>query len=180
MVGRSFVSLTTDEYDATGRHARQAIQHRRYRMAAMTKASVLSLLAEVDETQAELRRVLRSVPAKRLAQRPASGGWSPVENVRHLLFHEQGLQRLLSPERFSWSPYGLPPPGLAGSPRVGAAGTRPATDIGVVLREWSKIHASVRAGCRNGDATAELERQMQKTLRHLNTHLRIIQRLLRQ
>jgi hypothetical protein len=149
-------------------------------MGAMTKATVLSLLAEVDETQAELRRVLRSVPAKRLAQRPPSGGWSAVENVRHLLFHEQGLQRLLSPERFSWSPYGLPPPGLAGSPRVGAAGTNPTTDMTLVLREWSTIHASVRAGCRKAEASAGLEKQMQKTLRHLNTHLRIIQRLLRQ
>jgi hypothetical protein len=137
------------------------------------------MLAEIDETQAELRRVLRSVPPRRLAQRPASGGWSAVENVRHLLFHEQGLQRLLSPEDFTWSPYGLPPPGLAGSPRVVSAGTRPTTDIDVALRAWARIHGSVRAGCRKADSSPELDKAMQKTLRHLNTHLRIIRRLLR-
>jgi hypothetical protein len=146
----------------------------------MTKESVLSILQEIDDTQAELRRVLRSVSPERLAQRPPSGGWSPVENVRHLLFHEQGLQRLLSPERFTWSPYGLPPPGLAGSPRVEGAGTKPTTDTDVVLSAWAKIHASVRASCRKADASPELQKAMQKTLRHLNTHRRIIQRLLRQ
>jgi hypothetical protein len=138
------------------------------------------MLAAIDETQAELRRVLRSASRRRLARRPASGGWSPVENVRHLLFHEQGLERMVSPERFTWNPLGLPPPGLAGSPRVGSAGTKPTTDIDVALRAWAKVHASVRAGCRKAESSPALEKTLEKTLRHLNTHLRIIKRLLRE
>ena len=146
----------------------------------MTTAPVSLLLAQIEEGQAALRHLLRSVPKKRLAQRPRSGGWSCIENVRHLLFHEQGLERMLAPDGFTYSPFGLPPPGLAGSPRVGATGTKPTTDIDVALRAWAGVHASVRRRCPKARPSPELEKALQKNLRHLNTHVKIIERLLRE
>ena len=47
------------------------------------------LMAELDERRAALYQLLRARKPAALAQRPDSGEWSVVENVRHLLYAEQ-------------------------------------------------------------------------------------------
>jgi hypothetical protein len=99
-----------------------------------------------------------------------------VENVRHLLFHEQGLERLLRDD-FAWSPLGLPPPGLARKEELRPAGSNPSTNIAEVMAGWDAIHRSVKR--RLPDAGPSIALTLQKTLRHLRTHTRIIEQLLR-
>ena len=46
-------------------------------------------LKRIEAAQASLRKMLRAVNPAALNRRPATGAWSAMENVRHLLFAEQ-------------------------------------------------------------------------------------------
>jgi hypothetical protein len=135
------------------------------------------LLAQIEAEQDRLRDLLAARDPSLLARRPANGNWSVVENLRHLLFAEQlHLGRLL-PEPPPFSPFGLTPDGLRDKPQLRPAGTRPSTDASEVLQAWAAAHAAIRRHL--AADTPELRRALHRHLRHLRTHLRLIERLLR-
>jgi hypothetical protein len=142
----------------------------------MTKdADTLAALAQVEDAQAALRRMLRGVKPSRLALRPPSGEWSPMENVRHLIFAEQHHFGESLPRGFRWSSAGAPPPNRTGERRLNSVGSDPATTIDEVFDAWSKVHAVVRARCLD---TGDLARKLEGNLSHVNLHIRAIERLL--
>ncbi len=47
------------------------------------------VLAQIDTSRGQLRALLEGLPDQVITQRPPSGKWSVLENVRHLLFAEQ-------------------------------------------------------------------------------------------
>ena len=61
-----------------------------YAWRVVDKLGNAAVLAAMREHQAELRALLERHEPAILAKRPASGVWSAVENIRHLLFAEQG------------------------------------------------------------------------------------------
>lgn len=135
-------------------------------------------LARIDEARATLIRLVRTVDSRRLARRPPSGKWSPIENVRHLLFAEQShLGRFLK-DGVTWSAFGLPPHNMAGQKQLRVVGTRPTTNLDEVLDAWASVHESVRARCAEGPS--DLEKALQRNLIHLTRHLKTIERLLRE
>jgi hypothetical protein len=135
-----------------------------------------AILTDIDRAQAGLRRLLRSAGRGGLTRRPAAGTWSVMENVRHLLFAEQAhLGRLLPLDR-DVRALGRPLE-LPGQRRMSAVGGRAGEDIGDVLAAWSKLHRAVRTRCVEPDA--ELARALQTNWRHLNAHVKVIERLLR-
>ena len=46
------------------------------------------VLSPIDEARRSLYGRLRAVPPEALSRRTAPGDWSPLENVRHLLYAE--------------------------------------------------------------------------------------------
>jgi hypothetical protein len=135
-----------------------------------------ALFAEFDAERAGLRKLVLSIDDATLNWRPKKGERSILENVRHLLFHEQGLERLLRDD-FAWSPLRLPPPGLAHKEELRPAGSNPSTDLAEVMAGWDAIHRSVKRRLPKADPSIALT--VQKTLRHLRTHTRIIEQVLR-
>jgi hypothetical protein len=135
-----------------------------------------STLRRLDDAQQQLRRLLRGVDPARLTARPPSGNWSVLENVRHLLFVEQAhLGRFLSPP-MPLSRYGKPPEGLSHQPRFQAMSVS-VTDIDVVLRTWRRAHTQVSQSFMK--PSKEMEKALERNLRHLNAHTKVITRLLR-
>ncbi|MCH7697325.1 MAG: DinB family protein [Chloroflexi bacterium] len=65
------------------------------------------LIGGIDEARAGLIAFLRSKDAQALAERPPSGEWSVIENVRHLLFAEQLHVGKFLPNGFEWNRVGL-------------------------------------------------------------------------
>jgi DinB superfamily len=129
---------------------------------------------------------LRSADARVLSERPVSGKWSIIENVRHLLFAEQlHLGRFL-PDGAAWR---LTQRGKAFVIKGGVVvfrrdghqmlaefdGAAPTEDLEEVLRAWDLIHRPIRKAVKatGGDAHYELERN----LKHLRRHVWVIERL---
>lgn len=140
-------------------------------------ADSLATLARIDEAQAALGRLLRSVEPARLDKRPASGEWSAIENVRHLIFAEQHHFAPFLVRGFRWSGVGVPPPNGTGERRLSPVGSDPATSIDEVLDAWAKVHEVVRARCI--EAPGEVAQTLQGNLKHLTAHSETIERLLR-
>jgi hypothetical protein len=141
------------------------------------KASALAALARIEEAQAELRATLRSVDSARLMKRPPSGEWSPMENVRHLLFAEQHHFRRHLPRGFRWSSAGVPPPNRTGERRLSAVGSRPDASIDEVFDAWMKINDVTRGLCNEPDGG--LVTRLEGNLKHVQIHADAIARLLR-
>lgn len=144
--------------------------------AVTDEASTLAALKRVEDAQASLRELLRPVELSRLYQQPPSGEWSPMEQVRHLIFAEQ---HHFSPylKGFRWGSVGVPPPNRTGERRLSAAGSDPAsTSVDEVFDVWAKVHAVVRSRCL--EAPDGLARQLEGNLRHLQLHARVIEGLL--
>jgi hypothetical protein len=124
--------------------------------------------------------MLRPVTPLRLFEQPPSGEWSPMENVRHLIFAEQHhFSRYL--RGFRWRSVGVPPPNRTGERRLNPAGGNPSTTVDEVFDVWVKVHDVVRARCieePNGLVRERLVRELGDDLRHLQLHARMIQRLL--
>src|SRR5688572_16990999 len=106
---------------------------------------VLAVHARITDSQATLREMLRDVHPSRLTQRPPSGAWSPIENVRHLIFAEQHHFKPHLPRGFRWSSLGVPPPNRMGETRLSPVGSDPATTLDQLFDAWAKVHEAVRA-----------------------------------
>jgi hypothetical protein len=133
-------------------------------------------LKDIDETRAAIVELLRSVDASKVADRPASGEWSPVENVRHLLFAERLHFRELIPPGQPFDPRGLAPHFMAELPVFKDVGSEPTTDLDEVLAAWDALHATVQASATDSTAWAEAAKG---NLSHLRFHLGIIESLLK-
>jgi hypothetical protein len=139
-------------------------------------ADPLATLARIEAAQAALARLLRSATPARLAERPPSGNWSPLENVRHLIFAEQHHFAPSLPSGFRWSTVGVPPPNRRGERRLNSVGSDPATTLDEVLDAWARVHAVVRARC--VEAPDELAQKLDGNLNHLVVHTATIEALL--
>jgi len=134
-------------------------------------------LAAIDAQRSQLRDLLLSTDTSAVAQRTSSGEWSPVENVRHLLFAEQLHFSQLLPEKQEWNTQGLAPHFLANEPPFKTVGTEPTTDLAEVLRAWDAIHASV-ATLASSSSDETLAQALDRNLEHLQFHVAIIKSLL--
>jgi hypothetical protein len=143
----------------------------------MEAGSGADLLAELEAEQVRLWQLLRVVAHEDLARRPANGNWSVLENTRHLLFAEEAHLGRFVPGGPSFSPLGLPPPGMQGGARTLPAGTAEPSSLTDVLDAWGASHASARAFLR-GDSP-QVQQALVRNLRHLRLHIRLIERLLR-
>ena len=141
----------------------------------------LATLARIEDAQAALHQMLRPVRPSRLYERPPSGAWSPLENVRHLIFAEQHhfapyLARRRQ-TRFRWSSVGVPPPNRTGERRLSPVGSDSATTVDDVFDAWAKVHAVVRALAI--EDPSKLAPTLEGNLHHLTIHTQTIERLLR-
>lgn len=140
------------------------------------KQDALARLARIEEAQAELRAMLRGVKPARLHARPPSGEWSPMEQVRHLLFAQQHHFGPHLPKGFRWSGAGVPPPNRTGERRLSPVGSDRATPIDEVFEVWAEINAVVRGLCDRADVA--LVARLDGNLRHVELHVRAIEELL--
>jgi hypothetical protein len=134
-------------------------------------------LANLETERERLRAALAGREAAALAVRPQNGAWSVVENLRHLLFAEQAHLGGFAAVRPSFSPLGLPPPGMVGSKRVGLAGSQASDSAFEVLAAWDRAHAELRQTLNTSDE--RFEPALAKHLKHLRLHVGIIERQLR-
>jgi hypothetical protein len=135
---------------------------------------VARYVTAIDGERTRLRKMLRAKDAAILVRRPANGGWSIVEHVRHLLFAEQlHLGRFL-PSGFEWSPKGLG--GNAGR-GLSEVGTEPTQNVESVFREWDEIHKSIRKAVKSLDT--DVDRALWRNHRHLGIHIKLIEKLMR-
>ncbi|MBI5949698.1 MAG: DinB family protein [Chloroflexi bacterium] len=133
----------------------------------------LTLLAAIEAEQQRLRDLLSARDPSTLAERPPSGKWSVVENVRHLIFAEQSHLGRLVPGGRTWSPLGLPPHNMS----LPAIDTAASPGITEVLEAWQAVHAATRTIPEPG--LEPVRKNLDKNLRHLRAHTRVIERLLR-
>ena len=140
---------------------------------APNDADTTKLLRRIDRARSGLAVLLRSQDAKVLAKRPASGEWTIIENVRHLLFAEQLHLGKFLPDGFEWSRLGM-------SGRTGRAyaevGKDPTEDLDEVLQEWGAVHRPIRKAVKGGDE--EVQQGLGRNLKHLVRHIDIITTLL--
>ena len=141
----------------------------------MSEQTPADLLAEIDRERARLRRLLRSYDAKVLATHPASGDWSIVENVRHLLFAEQLHLGIFLPDGVEWSPLGTT---QFTARKFADVGTHPTRDVELVFKEWDAIHKPIRRAVRSASGD-EVDRALWRNHRHLGIHIRVSEKLLR-
>lgn len=100
-----------------------------------------------------------------------------LENLRHLVFTEQGHLGLVSSGAQSWSAMGLPPGGLQARPEFEAMAASKPSSVKEVLDAWQVIHKdAARLGERDSE---DVRKALTKNLRHLQNHITVIQRLLR-
>lgn len=151
-------------------------------MRPLTNEAMLAAIKRTEEAIEALRERLRPVPRSRLDERPPSGEWSPMENVRHLIFAEQ---HHFSPvlKGFKWGSVGVPPRSRTpGETRLNAVGKDPATAVDEVFDVWVKVHAVVGARCLEEPDGVVRERLLVRglggDLQHLQLHARVIERLL--
>ena len=139
----------------------------------MSQEGIAKCLTQIDRERARLRRLLLSKDANVLARRPASGDWSIVENVRHLLWAEQRHLGRFLPGRVEWSRVGM----TAFRGREFAdVGTKPTNDVGEVFTEWDEIHKAIRKAAKS--AGGEAETALSGNYKHLRYHINIIEKLL--
>jgi uncharacterized damage-inducible protein DinB len=144
----------------------------------MSQRDVATLVSEIDRARRRLYALLRSKDRRVLAKRPASGDWSIIENVRHLLFAEQLHLGKFLPAGFEWSCVGL-------SGKTGRAyaqvGTEPSDDLEEVLQAWNAVHSPIRAAVQKGavkKGDEEVQQRLDGNLNHLMRHFDIIEKLL--
>jgi DinB superfamily len=139
--------------------------------------SPAELLADIDTEQARLRELLAGKDPAMLARRPSSGKWSVVENLRHLLFAEQGHLGSVNPGGVTeWNPLGLPSGGMQKHfPTMDSAAT---PEVGQILEAWQALHTS--AGELIKIDSPEVRRALWINRRHLRTHIKVIESLLRE
>jgi hypothetical protein len=128
-------------------------------------------LAAMTEHAGRLRTLLERFDRAALSTRPASGDWSAIENVRHVLYAEQHHLGRYVPGGLGLSPLGLP---QGKFPHV--TGADPRTDVKAVFDEWERVHAAVcvRVDWERPGATDQLLRLW----RHQQAHGRLAARAL--
>lgn len=138
--------------------------------------TALALFEMIDAEQQRLRELLSGKDPAVLAERPPNGKWSIIENVRHLLFAEQAHLGRFLPGGPQWSPLALPPTGMQRQERFRAM-ARAAPSVEEVFDDWNVAHGSTRELA--GRDTEEVRKALQRNLRHLRSHIKGIERLLR-
>ena len=132
-------------------------------------------IAEIGDRQKYLRDLL-SDNDPRYALRPPSGKWSVIENLQHLVFAEQAHFRRYLENPPPWNPYALPPTGMQSQQRLRGLGQSP-RDASEVLGAWAEIHQSTRTLAHLD--TPQFLNRLERHVKHLNTHVKVIERLLR-
>jgi hypothetical protein len=108
--------------------------------------TVRAVMARLDEVRAGFGVTLRAAAGSQLTARPQSDEWSPLENVRHLVFAEDMYaHRWIACDDVPWCELGLLPDFLARDPDYAGVGTDPSEDLEAVLAAWDGIHACTRA-----------------------------------
>jgi len=133
----------------------------------------------MTDHQAELRALLGRYEPAMLARRPASGVWSAIENIRHLLFAEQGHLGRFVPGGLGLSPMGMLNQGLQRQKKMIATivGTNPTTDLTAVFVEWERVHA---AACVGVDLShPDLALRLRASYHHQQTHGKLAVRAVR-
>ncbi|MGD9894539.1 MAG: DinB family protein [Dehalococcoidia bacterium] len=139
------------------------------------EGTATELLEMMDADHDRLRALLAGRDPAVLSH-SANGKWSVIENLRHLLFNEQGLGRF-TPGGVSFSPLGYPPPGLWKHKRFSAFRFDATPTADEVLAEWDSAHAVLRDSLTRDDAEVRLA--LGKYVRHLRNHIRQIESALR-
>ena len=143
----------------------------------MTQAAdVRATLARIEEAQAALHDMLRGVKPARLRERAPSGEWSPMEQVRHLVFAEQHHFGPYLVKGFRWNSVGVPPPNRTGERRLSPVGSDPGTTLDEVFEAWTKVHAVVRALAL--EKPNEVAKTLEGNLSHVGIHTETIRRSL--
>ena len=146
----------------------------------MGELALAATLEAITEHQGRLRNVLDQHDTTSLATRPASGEWSAIENVRHLILT---AQMHLGP--FVDGGLGLSPHGL---PQGVHPDTNASTDVAAVLDEWARVYAdmAVRLDVSDPARAVPVPRrgvrvlgdQLPRFLRHQQAHGRLALRAL--
>jgi DNA-binding GntR family transcriptional regulator len=136
--------------------------------------TVTAMLAQLGAEQRRLRDLLAGQDEALLAERPPSGKWSVLENVRHLLFAEQAHLGRFGQE---WSSLGFTPQTMLHAKKLHTDGTAPT--VAAVMAAWEAVHATTRAALAEQD-TDEVRHRVVRHLKHQRRHITVIERLLRQ
>ena len=145
-------------------------------MSDTESPDVVTLLDRVDGVRRGLIGLLETGDGTSYATRPASGEWSVVENVRHLLFAEQLHLGKFVPEAGAFSKLGLTPHFARDAEAFADVGTEPSDDLNSVLLEWDAIHKAVLDAV--VDSAEAKPKDVQDHLDHLLYHFKIIKDLL--
>jgi len=129
---------------------------------------------ELEAVRKDFIALVRSCPSELLTRRPSSDDWSILENARHLLYAEQLHFRPIV-GRVEWSPIGVP---TGGKPKRNAAGTESTDDLDEVLATWDRVHQATRRAVKAA-SSEDLERPVDRNLRHLRAHTRTVARLIK-
>ena len=132
-------------------------------------------MAAIGERQRRLRELL-SDDAPRYAERPPDGKWSVIENLCHLVFAQQAHLGRYLPSPPPWSPFALPPSGMQTQARFRQLGEVPSS-AGEVLDAWAAIHEAMGPLATNDDP--RFLNRLERHVKHLNAHVKVIERLLR-
>lgn len=139
--------------------------------------TALDLLEAIAAEQWRLRELLSGKDPSLLAERPPDGRWSVIETVRHLLFAEQAHFGRIAPGGPQWSPLGLAPTGMQRREPFRTMGNAAVSGVEEVLQSWASVHASAHQLAQAD--TEEVREAFQTNLRHLRSHIKGIERLLR-
>ena len=137
---------------------------------------VVTLLDRADGVRRGLVGLLDAGDRASYGTRPASGEWSVVENLRHLLFAEQLHLGKFVPEGGGFSKLGLAPDFFKDMEQFVGVGTEPTDDLDAILREWDPIHQTILDSV--VDSQEVTPKNVQDHLDHLLFHLNIIEDLI--
>lgn len=135
-------------------------------------------LQEIESAREELRLKLSRLPERVVSERPASGKWSILENVRHLLFAEQAHMSRLFRDRPAWSPAGYTPEAMRAARKLPPV-TSDGPTLGEVWEAWDSVHVETVSRFSEPVPTGAAV-ALTKHLRHLRAHVSEIEKLLRQ
>ncbi len=138
-------------------------------------ASYPATMEDIERERTRLRRVLRGHDARSLNRRPPNGAWSPLENVRHLLFAEQLHLGALVSRDVEFSPLGMT--GMTAK-KFAAVGRRRTSDVDEVFAEWDAIHRAIKNALKTASGL-DVGKALWRNHRHLRIHTDVIERLLR-
>ena len=136
------------------------------------------LLALIAAEHAALRDLVAALDYTAISRRPASGQWSIMENIRHLLFAEQAHLGRYVPDGRKWSAAGYTPQTMRDARDV----SRPPSaspSLGDVLSAWDALHRATAATLTTQDSPA-VRTAVARNLKHLRAHVNVVRRLVRE